>query len=91
MKKARSDDKRTDLYEMIKRYMYPGIRKEVEESYMQQETLMMGDSQEMQGGVGINDATYCVATPHKSSCASADPSNNDAAARHDGAISDLYV
>ena len=38
----------------------------------------------------MDDATYCMTTPHKSSCASADPSDNDAAAGHDGAISDLY-
>ena len=51
---------------------------------------MLRESQETEGYVGMDDATYCMATPHKSSCASADPSDNDAAAGHDGAISDLY-
>ena len=38
----------------------------------------------------MDDATYCMTTPHKSSCASADHNDNDVAAGHDGAISDLY-
>ena len=90
MKKARSDYKQRDLREKIKRDMYPVVRKEVEESYMQEKTLMLRDSQETQGDVGMDDATYCMATPHKSSCASTDPSDNDVAAGHDGAISYLY-
>ncbi|KAE8786801.1 hypothetical protein D1007_39254 [Hordeum vulgare] len=73
MKNARSDCKRRELCEKIKRDMYPGIRKEVEESYMQQKTLMMRDSHETEGDVDTDDATYCMATPYRSSCASADP------------------
>ena len=37
----------------------------------------------------MEDATYCATTLHKSSCASADPSDNETAAARGDAISDL--
>ena len=37
----------------------------------------------------MEDAGYCATTPHKSRCASADPSDTETAAAHDDAISDL--
>jgi hypothetical protein len=40
--------------------------------------------------MGMEDAAGCATTPHKSSCASADPSNTETVAAHDDAISDLY-
>ena len=43
----------------------------------------------MGGEAGMEDAAYCATTPHKSSCASAGPSDTETAAAHDDAISDL--
>ena len=37
----------------------------------------------------MEDAAYCATTLHKSSCASADPSDTETAAARDDAISDL--
>ena len=37
----------------------------------------------------MDDAAYCATTLHKSSCASADPSDTESAAARDDAISDL--
>ena len=37
----------------------------------------------------MEDAGYCATTPHKSGCASADPSDTETATTHDDAISDL--
>ena len=37
----------------------------------------------------MEDAAYCETTPHKSSCASADPSDTETAAACDDAISNL--
>ncbi|KAE8766773.1 hypothetical protein D1007_61962 [Hordeum vulgare] len=74
-----SDDKGRELCEIIKRDMYPRIRKEVEDSYMQQKTLMLRDRQETQGDAGMDDAL--IVWQHH---------DKDVVARHDGAISDLY-
>ncbi|KAE8792853.1 hypothetical protein D1007_32542 [Hordeum vulgare] len=90
MKKAISESKRKDLYGMFKRDMYPEIRKKVEESLMQQKTLTLTDSQDTQGDVGMDDGTYCMGTLQRSICASADPSNTEAAAGHNGALCDLH-
>jgi hypothetical protein len=89
MKKARIEMKQNDLYEMLRRDMYPKVRKELEESMMMQKTLTLRDSQQTGGEAGMDDAAYCATTPHKSSCASADPSDTETAAVHDDAISDL--
>ena len=43
----------------------------------------------MGGEASMEDATYCATTLHKSSCASADPSDNETAAARGDAISDL--
>ena len=56
---------------------------------MMQKTLTLTDSQQMGGEAGMEDAVYCVTTLHKSSCASANPSNTETAAARDDAISDL--
>jgi hypothetical protein len=90
MKKARSEMKQNDLYERLRRDMYLKVRKEIEESMMMQKTLAPRDSQQMRGEAGMEDAAYCATTPHKSSCASADPSDTETAAVHDDALSDLY-
>ena len=37
----------------------------------------------------MEDDAYCATTPHKSSCASADPSDTETAATHDDPVSDL--
>ena len=54
-----------------------------------QKTLTLTDSQQMGGEAGMEDDAYCVITLHKSSCASADPSDTKTAAARDDAISDL--
>ena len=69
--------------------MYPVVQKDIEESIMMQKTLTLTDGQQMGGEAGMKDAGYCETTPHKSSCASADPSNTETATAHDDAISDL--
>ena len=73
MEKARSEMKRNELYERLRKDMYPTIRKEIEESMMMQKTLTLTDSQQMGEVTGMEDAAYCATTLHKSSCASADP------------------
>jgi hypothetical protein len=89
MKKARSEQKKNELYEMLRMDMYPTVRKEIEESMMMQKTLTPRDSQQTGGEAGMDDAAYCATTPHKSSCASADPSDTETAAAHDDVIFDL--
>ena len=89
MKKARSEMKQNELYGRLWKDMYPTVRKEIEESMMMQKTLKLTDSQQMGGEAGMDDATYCATTLHKSSCASADPSDTETAAARDDAISDL--
>ena len=81
--------KQNALYERLRKEIYPAVRKDVEESMMMQKTLTLTDSQQMGGEVGMEDAGYCVTTPHKSRCASADPSDIETAAARDDAISDL--
>ena len=54
-----------------------------------QKTLTLTNSQQMGGEAGMEDAGYCATTPHKSRCASADPSDTETAAARDDAISDL--
>ena len=56
---------------------------------MMQKTITLTDSQQMGGEAGMEDAAYCARTPHKSSCASADPSDTETTAAHNGVISDL--
>ena len=56
---------------------------------MMQKTLTLTDSQQMGGEAGMEDAAYCATTLHKSSCASADPSDTETAAARDDAISDI--
>ena len=56
---------------------------------MMQKTLTLTDSQQMGGEVGMEDASYCATTQHKSSCASADSSDTETAAARDDAIYDL--
>ena len=89
MKKARSEQKKNELYEMLRMHMYPIVQKEIEESMMMQKTLTLRDSQQMGGEAGKDNAAYCATTPHKSSYASADPSDTESVAAHDDAISDL--
>ena len=89
MKKARSEMKQNALFEKLKKEIYPAVRKDVEESMMMQKTLTLTDSQQMGGEAGMEDAAYCATTLHKSSCASADPSDTETAAARDDAISDL--
>ena len=55
-----------------------------------QKTLTLIDSQQMGGEAGMEDVAYCATTPHKSSCASADPGNIATAAAHHDVISDLF-
>ena len=43
----------------------------------------------MGGEAGMDDAAYCATTLHKSSSASADPSDTETAAARNDAISDL--
>ena len=81
--------KQNELYERLRNDMYPSVRKEIEESMMMQKTLTLTDSQQMGGEAGMDDAAYCATTLHKSSCASADPSDTETAAARDDAISDL--
>ena len=54
-----------------------------------QKTLTLRDSHQTGGEAGMDDVAYCTTTPHKSSCASADPSDTETVAAHDDAISDL--
>jgi hypothetical protein len=89
MKKARSELKKNELYEMLRMDMYPTVRKENEESKMMKKTLTLRDSHHTGGEAGMDDSAYFATTPHKSSCESADPSDTDTAAAHDDAISDL--
>ena len=89
MKKARCEMKQNALFEKLKKEIYPAVRKNVEESMMMQKTLTLTDSQQMGGEAGMDDAAYCATTLHKSSCASADPSDTETAAARDDAISDL--
>ena len=89
MKKARSEMKQNELYERLRKDMYLTVRKDIEESMMMQKTLTLTDRQQMGGEAGMEDAAYCATTPHKSSYASADPSDTEIAAAHDDAISDL--
>ena len=89
MKKARSEMKQNELYERLRKDMYPTIRKEIEESMMMQKTLTLADSQQMGRDAGMEDAAYCTTTLHKSSCAAADPSDTETATARDDAISDL--
>ena len=56
---------------------------------MMQKTLTLIDSQQMGGEVGMEEVGYCETSPHKSGCASADPTDTETAAAHDDAISDL--
>ncbi len=49
---------------------------------MMQKTLALTDSQEMGGEAGMDDAAYCATTLHKSSCASAHPSDTETAAKN---------
>ena len=81
--------KQNALYERLKKDIYLAVRKDVEESMMMQKTLTLTDSQQMGGEAGMEDAAYCATTLHKSSCASADPSDTETAAARDDAISDL--
>ena len=82
--------KQNALYEKLKKEIYPVVRKDVEDSMMMtQKTLTLTDSQKMGGEAGMEDASYCATTLHKSSCASADPSDTETAAARDDAISDL--
>src|SRR5215216_6182769 len=89
MKIARSEMKQNELYERLRKDMYPTVQKEIEESMMMKKTLELTDSQQMGGEAGMEDAAYCAITLHKSSCASADPSDTETAAARDDAISDL--
>ena len=89
MKKARSEQKKEELYERLRMDMYPKVQMEIEESMMMQKTLTLRDSQQTEGEVGMDDAAYCATTPQKSSCALADPSDTETAAVHDDAISDI--
>ena len=89
MKKAKSEMKKNELYERLRKEMYPAVRKDLEQSMMIGKTLTHTDSQQMGGEAGMEDAGYCTITPHKSSCTSADPSDTETAAAHDDAISDL--
>ena len=81
--------KQNALFVKLNKEIYPAIQKDVEESMMMQKTLTLTDSQRMGGEAGMEDAAYCATTPHKSSCASADPSDTETAAAHDDVISDL--
>ena len=58
MKKARSEMKQNELYERLRKDMYPAIRKDIEESMMMQKTLTLTDSQQMIGDAGMEDAAY---------------------------------
>ena len=69
--------------------MYPAVQKDLEQSMIIRKTLTLTDSQQMEGEAGIEDAAYCATTQHKSSCASADPSDTETATTHDDVISDL--
>ena len=89
MKKARSEMKQNALYEMLRKEMYQTVRNDVQGSMMMQKTLTLTNSQQMGGKVGMEDAAYCATTLHKSSCASANPSDTKTAAARDDAISDL--
>ena len=89
MKKARSEMKQKEMYERLRKDMYLAVRKDIEESMMMRKTLTLTDSQQMGGEAGMEDAAYCAATLHKSSCASIDPSDTETATTHDDAISDL--
>ena len=74
----------------MKKEIYPAVRKDVVESMMMmQKTLTLTDCQKMGGEACMEDVGYCVTTPHKSCCASADPSDTETAAAHDDAIYDL--
>ena len=44
MKKARSEMKQNELYERLRKDIYPAIQKDVEESMMMQKTLTLTDS-----------------------------------------------
>ena len=57
---------------------------------MMQKNLTLTDSQQTGGDMVMEDAAGCATTPHKSSCASADPGDTETAAAHDDAIYDLY-
>ena len=72
--------KQNALYERLRKEIYPAVRKDVEESMMMQKTLTLTVSQQMGGEAGREDAAYCATTLHKSSCASADPSDTETAA-----------
>ena len=56
---------------------------------MVQKTLTPTDSQQMGREASMDDAAYCVTTLHKSSYASADPSDTETTVARDDAISDL--
>ena len=81
--------KHNALYERLRKEIYPAVRKDVEESMMMRKSLTLTDSQQMGGEAGTEDAAYCATTLHKSSSASADPSDTETAAARDDAISDL--
>ena len=82
--------KQNALFEKLKKEIYPTVRKDVEESMMMmQKTLTLTDSQQMGGEAGMDAAACCATTLHKSSCASADPSDTETTAACDDAISDL--
>ncbi|KAE8816163.1 hypothetical protein D1007_06281 [Hordeum vulgare] len=89
MKKGRSEMNQNQLYERLRNDMYLTVRKEIEESMMMQKTLTLTDSQQMGGEAGMEVVGYCATTLHKSSCASAEPSDNETVAAHDDTISDL--
>ena len=44
MKKARSEMKQNELYERLRKDMYPAVGKDIEESMMMQKTLTLTDS-----------------------------------------------
>ena len=68
---------RLRLLMMMLYLIYLAVLKDVEESMMMQKSLTLTDSQQMAGEAGMDDAAYCATTLHKSSCASADPSDTE--------------
>ncbi|KAE8782768.1 hypothetical protein D1007_43818 [Hordeum vulgare] len=89
MTKVRSEMKENELYEKLRNDMYLTVSNEVEESMMMQKTLTLTDRHQMGGEASMEDAGYCATKLHDSSYASADLSDNETAATHDDAISDL--
>ena len=54
MKKARSEMKQNELYERLRKDMYPAVRKDIEESMMMQKNLTLTDSEQMGGEVKVD-------------------------------------